>query len=849
MRRTTTKTVLLAGVGVLAMVWSGGAAAADGGEAATVDELVVTSQRAAEAKAVDAKRDADIVVDTLYATDVGKLPDQNVAEALRRLPGVSVANDQGEGRYVVVRGVNPNLLNVTINGATAAVPEPEGRQVKLDDVPSSLIGKVEVVKTLTPDRDANAIAGQVDIGTLSAFDRTKPFVYARAAYGRFEMNGKHPYEGDLTAGAQLADGQFGAVVSGNYSKRPIESENFGASGPSFSVANGFTVPSLEELRDYNLVRKRRGVTANFDWRPSDEVQVYLRTLYSKFSDDETRDRFRIDNPSSYAGQTATTGSFRGRGISYVRVRREDDETKTALLGGRFKTSIGDLTAEVGYSRAQKLDPLRSEVQFRTSSTALTVTYDVSSPLYVFTPSANFFDPATYTSFNSVNYDHRKAVDELLQARADLVIPFAGFGEDSSLKVGVKLLDRDKTNNRDFETYTGGTPSPTLAAAALTAPVTIFGGRYTLGPRVDYAAFQALVTANPSLLKLNAAGSVGNSLVNDYEASEKVYAAYAMATLKSGRWTVIPGVRVERTEGDYKAKSVTATSTVTQPFNVKGDFGYTDIFPGMNVRFDARDDLILRGAVTTSIGRPNFADLAPYVSVDATGTGAVALGNPDLDPLKSINLDAAVEYYLPDHGVISASVFYKDIDDPIFSAVRRPAAGETFAGVAVPATSAVTQAVNASKAKVKGVELNVSTPFSFLSSPFDGLGVSANVTLIDAEATGVPGRTGKLPLALQSDKTATVQLFYEKAGFQARLAWSARSKYLLAAGPTAADDQYVAAFDQIDARVAYTYGPATIFLEGSNLGDEPYTIFVGQKDRVIERERYDYTVRTGVQLAF
>jgi len=849
MRRTTTKTVLLAGVGLLAMAWSGAAAAADGGDGATVDELVVTSQRAAEAKAVDAKRDADIVVDTLYATDVGKLPDQNVAEALRRLPGVSVANDQGEGRYVVVRGVNPNLLNVTINGATAAVPEPEGRQVKLDDVPSSLIGKVEVIKTLTPDRDANAIAGQVDIGTLSAFDRTKPFVYARAAYGRFEMNGKHPYEGDLTAGTQLGDGQFGVVVSGNYSKRPIESQNFGASGPAFSVVNGFTVPNLEELRDYNLTRKRRGITANFDWRPSDDVQLYLRTLYSKFSDDETRDRFRIDNPSAYTGQTATTGSFRGRGIAYVRARREDDETKTALLGGHFRTSIGELTTEVGYSRAEKLDPLRSEVQFRTGGTALTVTYDVSSPLYVFTPSANFFDPATYTSFNSVNYDHRKAVDELLQARADLVIPFSGFGEESALKVGVKLLDRDKTNNRDFETYTGGTPAPTLAAVALTNPVTIYGGRYTLGPRVNYDAFQALVTANPALLKLNAAGSVGNSLVNDYEASEKVYAAYAMATLKTGQWTIIPGVRVERTEGDYKAKSVTATSTVSQPFNVKGDFGYTDIFPGVNVRFDARDDLILRGAVTTSIGRPNFADLAPYVSVDATGTGTVSLGNPGLDPLKSVNLDAAVEYYLPDHGVISASVFYKDIDDPIFSSVRLPRAGETFAGVAVPATSSVTQSVNANKAKVKGVELNVSTPFTFLPAPLDGLGVSANVTLIDADATGVPGRTGKLPLALQSDKTATVQLFYEKYGFQARLAWSARSKYLLAAGPTPADDQYVAAFDQIDARVAYTYGPATLFVEGTNLGDEPYTIFVGQKNRVIERERYDYTVRTGVQLAF
>lgn len=842
------RTWLLCGGGLLALGAPGAACAAD--DAATqVEEVIVTSQRAAEAKAVDAKRSADNISDSLYATDVGKLPDQNVAEALRRLPAISVANDQGEGRYVIIRGVNPNLANVTVNGATAAVPEPEGRQIKLDDIPSSLIGKVEVIKSLTPDLDANAIAGQVDISTVSAFDRTKPFLYARGAYGRFELNHKNPYEGDVTAGGVIGDGTFGAVVSANYSQRPIESQNFGASGPAFATVGGFTVPTLAEFRDYNLVRKRQGVTANFDYRPSGGVQLYLRTLYSKFSDNETRDRFRIDNESAFTGQTATTGTFRGRGIAYVRTRREDDETKTALLGGKFKTSMGEIRAEAGYSRAEKVDPLRSEVQFRTGGTALTVNYDVSDPLYVFTPSANFFDPATYTAFNSVNYDHRKAVDRLKQARLDWTLPFQPMGEGSSIKVGAKILDRDKTNNRDFETYTGGAPAPTLAAAFKPAGVTIYDGRYTLGPLVDYAAFQALVTANPRLLVLNAAGSVGNSLVNDYEAGETVYSAYGMATLKFDRLTIIPGVRVERTEGDYKAKSITAASTVAQGFNVAGDYGYTDFFPGVNARFDANENLVLRAAATTSIGRPNFADLAPFVSVDATGTGAVSLGNPNLKPLKAANLDAAVEYYLPNHGIVSAGVFYKDIDDPIFSTVRRPVAGETFAGVAVPATSAITQSVNAGKATVKGIELNVSSPLSFLPSPFDGLGVSANATVIDAEAKNVPGRTGSLPLTLQSDRTATVQLFYEKAGFQARIAWSARSKYLLAAGATAADDQYVANFDQIDARVSYTYGPATVFVEGSNLGDEPYRIYLGTKDRVIENERYDYSIRTGVQLAF
>lgn len=839
---------LLGGAGFVALAAGQGAAAADAEGGTQVEELVVTSQRAAEARAVDAKREADNLVEALYATDVGKLPDQNVAEALRRLPAISVANDQGEGRYVIIRGINPNLANVTINGATAAVPEPEGRQVKLDDVPSSLIGKVEVIKSLTPDLDANGIAGQVNIETLSAYDRDKPFFYARGAYGRYELNGKHPYEGDATAGSTFADGKFGAVVSANYSKRPIESQNFGASGPTFATVGGFTVPSLEEFRDYNLTRERKGVTANFDYRPSDAVKLYLRTLYSEFSDDETRDRFRIDNGSAFSNQTATTGTFRGRGIAYVRRRKEDDNTKTALLGGEFKTGFGEVVAEAGYSRAEKKDPLRSEVQFRTGGTALTVNYDVSDPLYVFTPTANFFDPATYTAFNSVNYDRRKATDTVKQARVDLTFDLDSVGDSSTAKVGAKILDRNKTNDRAFETYTGGSPAPTLAAAFLPSGVSVYDGRYILGPRVDYDAFQALVTANPRLLVFNAAGSTPNALVNDYDADETVYAAYAMAKLKFGRLTVIPGIRVEHTKGDYKSKSFTPTSTPTQGFNVAGDFDYTDVFPGVNARFDASDSLVLRGAVTTSIGRPNFSDIAPYVSYDP-GAATLALGNPDLEPLKSVNLDAAVEYYLPGHGVVSAGAFYKDIDKPIYSAVRASVAGESFSGLAVPAGVSVTQPINAGKARVMGVEFNVQVPFTFLPQPFDGLGFSANAAFIDGHGRGVPGRLDKVMLPLQSKRVATAQLFYEKSGFAARVAYSMRSKYLLALGTTAAGDNIVANFHQIDARVSYTYGPATVFLEGSNLNDEPYRIYLGTKDRVIENERYDYSLRTGVQLAF
>lgn len=824
-------------------------AAAPADEGATIGELVVTGQRAAERKALQAKKASDRVEEVLVANDVGKLPDQNVAEAVRRLPGISVANDQGEGRYVIIRGVNPNLANVTINNQTAPAPEPEGRQVKLDDIPSSLIGKVAVIKSLTPDLDANAIAGQVDIVTVSAFDRNRTFFNARADYGQFDMNGKHPYEGDLTVGGLFgAEKQFGAVLSANYSNRPIESENFGASGPTYKQVNGFTVPDLIEFRDYNLVRKRTGLVGNFDWRPSDATKLYLRTSYSKFTDHETRDRFRIDNESAFTGQTATSGAFKGRGIAYVRSRQEDDNTKTATLGGDFRLPVGELKLEGGWSRAEKVDPLRSEWQFRTSGSALNVTYDTSSVLYTFTPDATFFDPAKYTGA-SVNYDHRKAVETLYQARADYSLPLEGLGDSASLKVGVKYADTRKTNERDYATY--GLSGFTLAdAGGITGPSTIYDGRYALGPRVSYANAQAYITANPTKAVLNVASSLANNLLNDYDAGEKLLAGYVMADLKFGDLTVIPGVRIEKVEGDYKAKVVKTGSTANDGFNTFGDFSDTDVFPGVNLRYDALPNLILRGAATTSIGRPNYADLAPYASIDTSGAGTVSLGNPNLKALKSNNLDAAIEYYLPGQGVLSAGLFLKRIDNPIFTTVRLPTAVEQSA-YGVSATASLTQPANVDRALVKGLEFNAQTQMTFLPAPFDGLGASLNVTYIDAKAHGAAVRGGDLPMALQSDRVGTAQLSYEKYGLTARLAYSFRSKYLLSLGPTAAADQWVDDYQSLDARIAYAFDheAVTLFLEGSNLTDEPYRIWVGERARVIENERYGASYRAGLQLAF
>jgi TonB-dependent receptor len=699
-------------------------------EAAQTDEqtpadVVVVGTAQGEKKAIEAKREANNFTEVLYANDVGKLPDQNVAEAVRRLPGVSVANDQGEGRYVIIRGVNPNLVNVVLNGLTLPAPEPDGRQVKLDDIPSALINSIIVTKSLTADQDANAIGGEVNIRTLTAFDRNKPyFADARIQYGSYHLNGGHPYEGDIQVGGLFGpDSQFGAVLSVNYSKRPIESENFqGSTNYRPAVAaNGYIVPDSAGLRDYNLTRTREGVVLNLDLRPTDATALFLRGTLSRFDDNETRDQFIIDNESAFSNQTATTGTFRGRGSVRVRRREEADNTKSIQGGGNFTLGSAKLDLAGAWTRAQKRDPLRSEYNFRTGGTALTVNYDVSDTPYDFVPTVQPNANQTAYTLNSVNYDVRNAVETLWQGRADLTVP-VGLGTDSTVKVGGKFLDRHKTNARDYLTYGLATGrSFTLANVSYLGDTSFYDGRYVFPVRIGYDTAQAYLASRPGTITANVASSRANSLANDYDVDEQIAAGYAMATVKLGGLTLVPGVRVQHTRDRTKGKLITATSALNEDYNSFGAKDYTDWFPGVNARFDATRNLVFRAAATTSIGRPNYPDLTPFVSVDATTTprATVTLGNPALDPYKAVNLDVAAEYYLPGQGILSVGYFYKHIDNPIYTATQINVAG-TYAGQ-VFAAADVVQPVNVGEATLQGIEANAQVRFTFLPSPLDGFG--------------------------------------------------------------------------------------------------------------------------------
>ncbi len=830
---------------------SAAAAPADPGDVTQLDTVEVTGRRAADRAAIDDKRFADAQVDAIRSDDVGRLPDQNVAEAVRRLPGVTTQNDQGEGRYLTVRGVSPSLLNVSLNGQTAAAPEPDGRQVKLDDIPSALIGAVTVSKTLTPDMDANSIAGQVNIETLSAFDREGTFGTLRAAYGHNDLNNSNPSEYDGSFGGRFgAEDQFGAVVALNHSDRRIGTQNVQNTGDWIEV-DGEVVPEGLDMRQYNTHRQRSGAVANFDWRPNDDTSLFLRMMYSKYEDSETRDLFAVEfDEDGIAPISAAGGNFSdAEATRALRTRAENTSTMTASTGGKFKFDDSELRVELTYSRANKSDPHRDEWGF--VQDGISGEYNLVPDPYLVVPhgeepyDASLYEPDFWEP------ESRRAVEDLYQGRVDYMMPI-DIGDGSDLQFGAKYLDRRKTNDQTGEAWEYDDGSLLMSDVAGTPIGSIWNGRYRFGPTINGPAANAYFNANTGEFEEDFEGTLAASLGSDYRINEKISAGYVMGRLRFGDFTWVPGVRVEHTKGDYAAYGFDIEdATLDMPFNSFGSRSYTDWFPGLNMRFDASENLVVRAAATRAIGRPNYESLAPFVQIENANADEpeVTMGNPNLDPLYSNNFDLSVEYYVGNRGVLAAALFYKDIENPIFESTRTGQDG-SFAGRELT-NAEVSSWTNADSAKLKGVELNAQYELSFLPAPFDGFSVGGNITFSDSEASGLPGRTDKVPLIDQSDRVASAQITYEKYGFSARLAYTYRSEQLMEVNEEdPAGDVYLDRLDQWDARLAYTFGEdLTVFFEGSNLNDAAMRTYVGYRNRLGEAEIYGKTVRVGLQYKF
>src|SRR5262245_44956918 len=555
---------------------------------------VTESWREADERALNQQRTAPNIMNIVSADQIGRFPDPNAAETTQRIPGVSIQRDQGEGRYVIVRGTEPRLNSTLVDGERLPAPEADRRQVALDVVSTDLLQAVEVSKVLTPDMDGDAIGGSVNLVTKRA--PSSPTVLASIGGGyNSSLDSYDQRQASITLGRRLASNRVGVVFSGTTNGTERGNEDF---EPVYSSGNLMDL----DLRHYVVTRRRNGATGAVDFRPSANTELVFRGIYNYYIDDhEERQRLRE--------RVANRRLERE-----LRDRTHVEHIWSMGMEGRRQIGFADLDFRVSGAHADQDDPLTIATTFRQSNVnfAPNVTPTSIDPDNVQANPQNE-NLAAY-NFNqqvrSTNYAGERDIVGGVNLRLLLnTTP----SRTTFLKTGFKVRDKNKTRTRDEFTLTSPTTIP-MSAAGIDdgGQHELLDGRYAFGPYLNLGGAAGL----PSRFPMNSAENHARDS-EDFEVGENVTGAYAMAELYIGSLYVLPGFRYEWTTSDFVGNQVLFGSNgawlSTTP--ITGKHSYGTALPGVQIRWALNSSTNIRAAFTRSMARPNYIDLVPYQSLD------------------------------------------------------------------------------------------------------------------------------------------------------------------------------------------------------------------------------------------
>lgn len=810
-----------------------------------MENIIVYGQLAGHASSLTRQKNADNLKSIVSADAIGQFPDQNAAEALQRLPGLFIQRDQGEGRFVGVRGIDPNLNNVTINGVNVPSPEAGVRSVALDVIPSELIQSLEVSKTLTPDMDANAIGGTIEVKSLSALDREKQsFSFNVLASHNELVNETSPeISGSFTDKFKLSSStEIGIATALSWSKRKFGSDSIETDGGWFThdAEDSVTGDDIEifgaeeiEQRTYDITRERLGAALNIDLKTSQSDRYYLRTLMSDFSDDERRLRneYQFDKGAVDAA-TVTDSSAQYSDARVIRDTKDGEKVQkiiSMVTGGENEFDDWSIEYSLGYSKSNEIQDDLIDADFEAKD--LTIGYSIGK-IPELTQSSDALELSNF-ELNEISYTNSKSEDEEVSARIDIKKYISLIGENNELKFGLKYSSRNKKNVDNGIIYEGDFDGITAADFSASRP------RYSLGnfgPAISHASFRDFVEDNSVDFDINQTESDAKNKGDTYTNDEDVFATYVMISMDIEQWHIVTGLRYESTSfstSGFKVDAVVDEIDDSESVYIeswKVDKDYDRLLPSLNVRYDINDNLVARFAYTNSIARPTFRDSAAFQSIETERTEdddeitierEAEVGNPELDPYEAQNFDIAIEYYPDKIGVLSAGVFHKDIDN--FIAEQFVEDNGEWDGF-----EEVVQSVNGGKAKLTGIELAWTKSFK------TGFILGLNGTFIDASSE----------LPAQSDAVGNVLVGYENDNLSTRLSFTHKSKSFQF------NDEDIAVYEdahsQLDFTLQYKIAPQIqLTFNVINITDEPYYLYHGRTSNNYQYEQYGRSFQVGI----
>lgn len=803
----------------------------------------VYGTRGSQTRGLNAQRVSENIKTVVSSDYLGRFPDLNVAESMQRMAGAAIQRDQGEGRYVNVRGAPLEYSNVSIDGVILPSPDGGTRAVDLDTIPADVIAALELTKAITPDMDADAIAGNINIVTQGALDADGMVLRAYGSAGRNDKGGGEVHRVGATFGTKLNDeGTLGVLVSAN---------NFRTNRVTDNVEHewlpndaGVFLPDATEFKDYEVRRSREGLTARVDFVPDDSSAYYLSHTYSRFEDSERRDTLEI----GWGGYTDDSTSVRGiAGRNSIdkelRMRTAVNKINSTVFGGRNDFDKFKIDYSVAYSTADQTFPERDYLIYRLNSRPA-IGFDFSNPDL---PAYQVLDDSGGVVREDFNFPvdqlgfrryERRLVDSEDEEQAyafNISIPGTVGNAFSTLKFGAKARLKEKTNDEDRLRNSRGNGAPAFADVVINRQSTPFGGIYNNGPKLrgDFVA-----SLSPTLENEDFRPRIAQSVTSDYRASEDTYAVFGMHKLEWENTSLIYGLRVEQTETKGAAAEFDDDTETATPLSATNS--YVKAFPSVHLRHDLDNGIILRAAYSTGISRPNFEDLAPFVIVEdrLSGRGEVELGNINLRPTFAHSFDFMAEYYLEPLGIIGAGVFYKDISDPIFEA-RSLVVGGQFDGFQQ------SRPENGSNGEIYGFEVNWQQRFDNLPGLLGGTGIAATYTYADSQAD-LPFGGGTTPLAGTSKHSYNVALQFDTDKLSSQLSYNYRSEYVDSFNT--ADPGLSVFWDDrgtLDLTASYFISDRYIvFLEATNLTDSKAVRYQGTRSRSYEHEQFGFAWQVG-----
>lgn len=806
-------------------------------------EVVVTGVFSGQQRAINAQKNNVNITNVVSADQIGKFPDSNIGDALKRISGINVQYDQGEARFGQVRGTPAEFSSVTINGSRLPSAEGDVRNVQLDLIPSDMIQAIEVSKTLMPDQDGDAIGGSINLVTKNSPHRFS--VGAVAGTGYNQVSQKMQSNFGLTLGNRFFNDRLGVMFAASYNNAPSGSYNTEFIWEKDD--DGKVYVNDYQIRQYYVTRERQSYSLSLDWKFNSDNKIWFKGIFNNRNDWENRYRvtFKDISPEGKADVRIQT---KGGSDDNRNARLERQRTMDFTLGGENRLSWLEIDWKLGYDRASEERPNERYIDYRLKSQHFN--FDLSD---LRNPFATPADGSTMTfnddfSLKELTQQQEDIVEEDFKAAVDFK---AKLNERSKIKFGFKYVSKSKDKEIDFYEYKPLNKKSFNADAwanTLDKSTDDFmpSSKYQVGTFVDKKFLGALNLDDESTFERE---QVAEELAGNFHARENVTSGYVRIDSRiADDLHFMGGLRIENTSLRYVGRDYDdETNTVSKTATETSD--YINFLPSLILKWEINDDFMLRAGYNQSISRPKYSALVPGMNIKR-GDNEIKIGNPDLKATTSHNLDLNAEYYWKSIGLVSAGLFYKRIEGFIVDEV---AYNKEYRG---NVWTKFTQPQNAGNTNIFGVETAWQRDFSFITPSMKCVGLYATYTYTHSRITdfNFEGRENEDGLSLPGspEHTANLSLYFDKSGFSTRLSFNYASAFIDEMGASSFYDRYYDSVNYLDLNLSYTFGKRTkftLFADCTNLLNQPLRYYQGSKDFTMQQEYYGMKLNGGIKVKF